>query len=557
MVASRPRRKGSVPTERPAVSSDTGAAAESADGAEHARSRVVIGPLDDDEEALISACEGYAAEALQATDTPGLSIALVRRGRLMWRQAFGMADIAARQQMTVETTFPGGSLGKTYVAIAILQLVERGVLELHEPVRRYVPDLALRNPLGEREITVYDLLTYRSGLAMDLADQALKPEPLAGYIGRALSDPRRREYSMGAPRWVEKVGAAYHYSSLGMAILGHVVERTNPAGLCFADYVAAHISRPLTLRRSGFPRDGRPHSADLLASRCTGYARFGSVLFPTPELFPSATPANALITTPSDFALLLYALMNGGSLDGGQIVEPDTARMMMTPQVRVSGAPDAGENRDRTSVWNGIGLELTRSGPQIASVGHGGVQPWGWSTLAAAFPSHGTAVVASCNRWDMPRWYNPPLEMPPGLVVDLIQKWLGGDHTVVGRPRASESWPWRISWVIGFALAERTVGLLGATKGLDEPGIERLASEATTLEGVPPEIWDADGFRAGARAMLRIPATVTGIRNYLESGDAPVTSAELPLIALHLGHRGRLGLPQPFFATATSEAPQT
>jgi CubicO group peptidase (beta-lactamase class C family) len=510
------------------------------------RRRKLVAPIAESDRALVEACESYAHDALRATHTPGLSVALARGGRVIWSQAFGVAELQDQAPMTIDSTFPGGSFGKTLVAVAVMQLVEQGLVDLYAPARRYMPELPLANPLGEREITVYDLLTYRSGLALDIGDQSAEHERLADYISRALCTRTRVDYNAGAPRWIDKVGASYHYSSLGIAILGHLVAKANSEGLSFAEYVARHISDRLELDGTGYADDRTgSSSAELTDRRCCGYARFGPTLLPTPMLKPRAAIPNGLLTTPADYARVLLALLQPEF--GEKILKPRTARLMITPQVEMT------EMADRRGWWAGIGVEMTRLGCGDFSFGHGGVQPWGWWSLAAAFPEHDTVIAAFSNRWDMPRWYNPELETAPGLLVDFVRRWLTNDPGLRARGAPRHSWAWRASWVMGFSLAERTVAMLGADGAIDEADIESVCSQAVGLEGGPPALWDGDGFCAGVRTMLATTPTATGVRDCLASGEAPVTSAELPLVALALGQRGSLSLPHPYFARAAQE----
>jgi len=161
------------------------------------RIRHVAETVDDEDAALIEATRAYARDAVHVTRTPGLSLAVARKGSVIWAEAFGMSDLARRRPMTIDATCRVGSFSKTYVAIAVMQLIERGVLELDTPVRRYLPDVDVSNPLGEREVTVYDLLTYRSGLAMDTETTASSrsgspttwPTPTAPTSARVRSRP--------------------------------------------------------------------------------------------------------------------------------------------------------------------------------------------------------------------------------------------------------------------------------------------------------------------------------------------------------------------------------
>jgi CubicO group peptidase (beta-lactamase class C family) len=484
---------------------------------------------------------------MRATCTPGLNLALACEDRIVWQQGFGYADIRAAKPMTVDATFPGGSIGKLYTTIAVMQLVEKGLIGLYEPVASYLPELSLNNPLGERPITTYDLLTYRSGLSLDLADQTTMREPLGDYLHRALADGRRREYQSAAPRWVAKVGTEFHYSSLGIAILGYLVQRVNPTGLSFADYVAHHILQPLGAVGTGFRPDGTSApDVELDERRCTGYARFGGTVLPSPHLRPLATPAGSLLTTPADSVLLLICLMNEGRTRTATLIEPATASLILTPQVE-----DEEAGMSEAGLWKGLCCEMTRLGQTDFNFGHGGAQPWGWWSLAAAFPHYRTAIAAFGNRWDMPRWFNPTLENAPGLVVEFVRRWLNGEPAARRHDIAEHSWDWLISWTIGFAIAERTVALLGAHRAFADSDIAQLASEATTPDGNIPAGWDPGAFACGARAMIDLPPTADAVANYLSSGDAPVTTADLPLLALAFGQRTHLGLPHPFFAQAS------
>jgi len=126
---------------------------------------------------LETSLDELVPEVLRRTGTPGLSAAIWAGGEQL-TQAWGVADVATRRPMEPASVFPVGSMSKLYTAVAVLQLVERGAIGLHDPVESL--GVACRNPLGARPVTVYDLLTFRSGLATDTpASSAEAPPPLA------------------------------------------------------------------------------------------------------------------------------------------------------------------------------------------------------------------------------------------------------------------------------------------------------------------------------------------------------------------------------------------
>src|SRR4051812_36271777 len=262
-------------------------------------------------------------ELLRMTGVPGLSIAVGHRGETVLARAYGVADRETGAALAPEAIFPAGSMTKLYTAVAVLQLIERGVVGLHDPVREH--GIECVNPLGAREVTIHDLLTFRSGLATDTTGCSLAapPPPLGEHVTRSLASPRGPEYAGSSPRWGAPVGERYHYANLGISVLGLLVERRNPDGLSLGDYLEAHVLSPLGMTASRLSRWDEPAPDP---DRATGYACFGPRLaVRTPELRSADFPANGLQTTPADHLRLLLALLDGG----GPVLQPRTVELML------------------------------------------------------------------------------------------------------------------------------------------------------------------------------------------------------------------------------------
>jgi CubicO group peptidase (beta-lactamase class C family) len=99
-------------------------------------------------------------------------------------------------------------MGKTYVATAVMQLVERGVIDLYDPINKHLEIFKVKNPLGEKEITFYDLLTHRTGLAINMAGcHFVPPKPLGEHLKEGYSQASFKSYKgTWLPRWTAKVG---------------------------------------------------------------------------------------------------------------------------------------------------------------------------------------------------------------------------------------------------------------------------------------------------------------------------------------------------------------
>ncbi len=158
------------------------------------------------ESRLIDATRDFVLHAMRAHGTPGLNLAMGYRGKLIWEAGFGWADVAAGKPMTPETVYHSGSLGKTYTATAIMHLVDRGVIALDDPISRHLPFEVL-NPLGDRDVTVHDLLTHRSGLSGGGAKGVWdRPVPLEEALRASYARDTSPLLGGTTPFWIGKVG---------------------------------------------------------------------------------------------------------------------------------------------------------------------------------------------------------------------------------------------------------------------------------------------------------------------------------------------------------------
>lgn len=147
---------------------------------------------------LTEALDAFVPEILGLCRAPGMSIALGTGDQVAWAKGYGYADLGAGRPMDTATVGPTGSDAKPYTAVAVMQLVERGLIGLDDPIREYLGDLRVANPLGEREITLRDLLTHRSGLGTDLGFcDGVPPAPLGELLRRVFAAGRTDAYRGG------------------------------------------------------------------------------------------------------------------------------------------------------------------------------------------------------------------------------------------------------------------------------------------------------------------------------------------------------------------------
>lgn len=169
--------------------------------------------------------------SLELTGIPGLALAVTDREGLVASGTYGLADPARREPVSARTLFEIGSIGKSFTSAALLQLCEKGLVDLHAPVARYLPWFEVRS--AYEPITLHHLLTHTAGIigSPDLSSNSR-------FDVWAL-----RETETGSPP-----GRHFHYSNVGFRVIGNVLEELT--GRRYASVVRDSILEPLGLTRA-------------------------------------------------------------------------------------------------------------------------------------------------------------------------------------------------------------------------------------------------------------------------------------------------------------------
>jgi CubicO group peptidase (beta-lactamase class C family) len=168
---------------------------------------------------------------------PGVAVGLVDQGQLVFARGFGQRDLDNHLPVTLDTLFPLGSCSKAFTATAIALLADEGRIALDAPVRTYLPDFSLKDPVASATLTTRDLLTHRSGLPR---------HDLFWYQA-----PFSRDELYSRLRLLEPVGpprTRWRYNSLMFVVAGRIVEQVS--GESWESFVQARILGPLNMRRT-------------------------------------------------------------------------------------------------------------------------------------------------------------------------------------------------------------------------------------------------------------------------------------------------------------------
>lgn len=195
---------------------------------------------------------GFGRTLIQALmekdDVPGVSVVFVNDREVLWAEGFGWASKEDEKKMTAQTPMKLASVTKVLTAVAIMQLVEQGIVSLDAPISRYLPEFSIQSRFDAAPITVRQILTHHSGLPHDrmqgfklYSGEDAAPENLIEQF-RNLPVDAHSLHLTSAP------GQVHSYSNLGFALLGSVIERTT--GTAYWDYLERHLFQPLGMSNS-------------------------------------------------------------------------------------------------------------------------------------------------------------------------------------------------------------------------------------------------------------------------------------------------------------------
>lgn len=287
--------------------------------------------------------EGIVPLQLSRDDIAGATISIVKDGKLLFSKGYGYADVEKKAPVKPDATlFRPGSISKLFTWTAVMQLSEQGKLDLDRDVNEYL-DFKIPEAFG-KPITLKNILTHTPGFEEQIKDLfgGEKSPNLGEYV---------RDH---IPNRIYPPGTVPAYSNYGTALAGYIVERVS--GQSFDDYITEHIFKPLGMNSSTF---AQPLPADLAPNMSRGYL-LGSDE-PKPFEVVGPYPAGSLSSTAADMSKFMLAHLQLGKLGDGQILKPETAKLMHS---RLFGLDDAAN-----AMAYGF-YEESRNGHRI--IGHGG-----------------------------------------------------------------------------------------------------------------------------------------------------------------------------------------
>ncbi|MFH9349461.1 serine hydrolase domain-containing protein [Kitasatospora sp. NPDC017646] len=271
---------------------------------------------------------------------PGAAVSVVAGGQQVFAGGYGVSDVPNRTPVDpARSAFFMGSDAKVFTAVAVLQQVRAGKLDLHADVNTYLTAFKIRDSYPGHPVTVENLLTHTGGFDDTFMGLAEAEPQRSGGLGAALAAHQ--------PDRVRAPGVTAAYDNYGVALAGYLVEVVS--GQPFDQYVAQHVLQPLGMDRTTFTQ---PHPAPIDADLAHGYRPEGGGQTETKGLYGPLTPTGAAaVTTASDMGRLMLAQLQGGSVDGRSILDREGAVLLLArhfgPDQRMPGMAYLLEQRNR------------------------------------------------------------------------------------------------------------------------------------------------------------------------------------------------------------------
>ena len=306
----------------------------------------------------LSNIDKFIGEMTEAGKIPGAAVLVARNGKIVYHTAIGFQDVEEGTALDTNDIFRIASMTKPVVSVAIMQLYERGMLGINDPLSKYItsfsnPEVILdlnssdttwTSRPAEREITIHHLLTHTSGIGYSFSSRALSPvyakhriPDLANPNDITIEEVTNR---LGTLPLMFDPGTRYSYG-LSIDVLGRVVEVVS--GMTLGEYIEENITGPLKMNDTKFfftedvsdrlttVYTVNPSTRKIISSRAAG--RSDAVDYPIKGAKKYFSGGSGLSSTPHDYFIFSQAIMNGGIYNDVRILKDETVTMMRANQI--------------------------------------------------------------------------------------------------------------------------------------------------------------------------------------------------------------------------------
>ena len=345
-------------------------------------------------------------EARLTLDVPGMGVAIVHEGEVVFARGFGERTLGGGEEVDADTLFAIGSSSKAFTSAGVAMLVDEGEVNWNDRVREHLPWFRMHDPYPTDELRIYDMLAHTSGL----------PRGDMLWYG---SDYTRREVVERLPELepFASFRSAFGYQNIMYVAAGLLIEEVS--GTPWDEFIPTRIFEPLGMDDTNLSVT----ALSGLDNVATPHAKIEGDTTPVPwRNIDNAAPAGSINSSVNDMARWVTLLLNKGRLGEGDeeevLITPGAIEVMWTPvSLAVAPGPAGALRAESHFLLYGLGWFLQDyRGEKV--VQHGGNID-GMSALVAMLPEHDLGVVVLTNM-------NGSV-LPPVAVNEVFDAYLGAD----------------------------------------------------------------------------------------------------------------------------------
>jgi len=271
------------------------------------------------EKKILDSLQGCYKKALADWEVPGMAVAIVKDGNIIFSEGFGVRDISEEAHVDGKTMFPVASNTKAFTSAALAVLVDEGKIDWQDKVVQHIPWFQLYDPYVTANMTIRDLLCHRSGLATFSGDLVWY-----GSVWSRQEVIRRARYLKPVFGFREKYG----YSNIMFLTAGEIIPAVT--GTNWDDFIKEHFFIPLGMIRTIISTNDLPKFRNVATAHTDITAPDGSkTVIPIEYLnWDNIAPAGSIISCVDDMAQWLILQLNRGIYKGDTLFSPARSREM-------------------------------------------------------------------------------------------------------------------------------------------------------------------------------------------------------------------------------------
>jgi CubicO group peptidase (beta-lactamase class C family) len=327
--------------------------------------------------------DDFMAQVLKDWRVPGVAVGVVQDGKVILLKGYGYRDVEKKLAVTPNTLFAVGSITKSFTVTMLGMEMDEGKVDWDKPVRNYLPDFRMYDPVLTEQMIVRDLIAHRSGLPR---------HDMVWYSSDFTREDLVRRLQYLEPN--KPLRSTFQYNNLMFMTAGYIAGKLN--GKSWEDSVRERILLPLGMNGTTFSEKDTQSAPDFAQPYQKGNDVKSDVKrMPFDAQCPDTCalgPAGEINSSVADMSRYVLFHLDKGKLAGKALLSENNAVQMQTPQMVIQGSPDFKEQSE-TSYGMGFFISSYRGHKQVE---HGGNID-GFSAEMIFLPADGIGVVVLTN----------------------------------------------------------------------------------------------------------------------------------------------------------------